>query len=72
MTRAEIAVFFKKSGLVPLFYHKDVEIVKKVVKACYDGGARLFEFTARGDFAGEVFSSISKFTKQECPEMLLG
>ena len=41
--------------MVPVFYHKDVEIVKKVVKSCYDGGVRVFEFTNRGDFAHEVF-----------------
>jgi len=37
--------------LAPVFYHKDAEIAKKVVKACYDGGVRAFEFTNRGDFA---------------------
>ena len=42
--------------MVPLFYHPDIALGKKVLKACYDGGARLMEFTARGDFAFEVFS----------------
>ena len=27
--------------MVPVFYHKDVETAKRVVKACYDGGVRL-------------------------------
>ena len=40
--------------MVPVFYHKDVETAKRVVKACYDGGVRAFEFTNRGDFAHEV------------------
>ncbi len=71
-SRAEIAVLFKKSGLVPLFYHEDVDTVKKVVKALYDGGARLFEFTSRGEFAHEVFAKVVKYARQECPEMLLG
>ena len=35
--------------MVPVFYHKDVETAKRVVKACYDGGVRAFEFTNRGD-----------------------
>ena len=39
-----------------VFYHKDAEVAKKVVKACYDGGVRAFEFTNRGDFAHEVFA----------------
>ena len=53
----KIAVLNKigSTGMVPVFYHKDAEVAKKVVKACYDGGVRAFEFTNRGDFAQEVF-----------------
>lgn len=58
--------------MVPVFYHKDAEVAKAVVKACYDGGVRLFEFTNRGDFAHEVFAEVSKFVAEECPEMALG
>ncbi len=58
--------------MVPVFYHKDVETAKKVVKACYDGGVRLFEFTNRGDFAHEVFTEVVKFAAVECPEMAVG
>ena len=58
--------------MVPVFYHKDAEVAKKVVKACYDGGVRAFEFTNRGDFAQEVFAELSKFVEVECPELALG
>lgn len=58
--------------MIPVFYNKDTEIAKAVVKACYDGGVRLFEFTNRGDFAHEVFAEVSKFVAKECPEMALG
>ena len=58
--------------MVPVFYHKDVEIAKQVVKACYDGGVRAFEFTNRGDFAHEVFAEVRKFAATECPELALG
>ena len=58
--------------MVPVFYHKDVEIAKQVVKACYDGGVRAFEFTNRGDFAHEVFAQVRKFANEECPELALG
>ena len=39
-----IAVLNKigSTGMVPVFYHKDAEIAKKVVKACYDGGCLLY------------------------------
>lgn len=58
--------------MVPVFYHSDAETAKAVVKACYDGGVRLFEFTNRGDFAHEVFAEVSKFVGKECPDMALG
>ena len=61
-----------ETGMVPVFYHKDAEIAKKVIKACYDGGVRAFEFTNRGDFAHEVFAECVKFAAVECPELALG
>ena len=71
-SRIEVAQAMKDSGLVPLFYYPDAEVAKQVVKACYDGGARLLEFTARGDFAHEVFGELVKFTLDELPGMILG
>lgn len=71
-TRIEVAQKMKETGLVPLFYNQDAELCKNVVKACYDGGARLFEFTARGDFAHEVFAELVKYSIKEMPEMILG
>jgi 2-dehydro-3-deoxyphosphogluconate aldolase/(4S)-4-hydroxy-2-oxoglutarate aldolase len=71
-TRIEVAQTMKETGLVPLFYHPDPELSKKVLKACYDGGARLMEFTARGDFAHEVFGELTKYAIAELPGMIMG
>lgn len=71
-TRIEVAETMKETGLVPLFFHPDAEIAKRVVRACYDGGARLLEFTARGDFAHEVFGELVKYAVRELPGMILG
>ena len=75
MARFDKIAVMQKIGatrMVPVFYHKDVEIAKQVVKACYDGGVRAFEFTNRGDFAHEVFAQVRKFANEECPELALG
>ena len=75
MARFDKLAVMKKigeTGMVPVFYHKDVEVAKKVIKACYDGGVRAFEFTNRGDFAQEVFAECVKFAAKECPELALG
>ena len=62
----------RSTGIVPVFYNKDVELTKKVVKACYDGGIRAFEFTNRGDGAHRVFRELIDFVRAECPDMALG
>lgn len=71
-TRIEVALKMKETGMVPVFYHKDTTVCKQVIKACYDGGVRVFEFTNRGDFAHEVFGELSKWAAMETPEMILG
>ena len=60
------------TGMVPVYYHADAEVAKRVVKACYDGGVWAFEFTNRGDFASEVFIELVKYARRECPELILG
>lgn len=71
-TRIEVANVMKQTGLVPLFYNADLEVGKKVIQACYDGGARLLEFTARGDFAHEVFGELNKYVLKHMPGMIMG
>lgn len=71
-TRLEVAQKMKAQGMVPLFYHSDIEVAKGVIKACYEGGARLLEFTNRGDYAHEVFRELNKFCEAELPEMIMG
>jgi len=71
-TRIEVAAAMKETGMIPLFFNNDLELSKKVLKACYDGGARLMEFTARGDFAHEVFGALTKYAIAELPGMIMG
>lgn len=70
--KIQVLAAMSQTGMVPVFYHADVEVAKNVVKACYAGGVRAFEFTNRGDFAHEVFGELVKFAAKECPEMILG
>jgi 2-dehydro-3-deoxyphosphogluconate aldolase/(4S)-4-hydroxy-2-oxoglutarate aldolase len=71
-SRIEVAQVMKETGMVPLFFSNDLELSKNVLKACYDGGARLMEFTARGDFAHEVFGELTKYAIKELPGMIMG
>ncbi len=62
----------KESGMVPLFYHDDISICKEVIKACYQGGAKVFEFTNRGNFAFDHFKELKNYFSNECPDLALG
>lgn len=71
-SRIEVFQVMQATGLVPLFYHKDPEVGKKVLKACYNGGARVLEFTSRGEYAHEVFRELYQYAAKELPDMILG
>ena len=60
------------TGVVPVFYHADLEVGKQVLRACYEGGVRVFEFTNRGDYAHETFAALNKHVAKEMPDMLMG
>jgi 2-dehydro-3-deoxyphosphogluconate aldolase/(4S)-4-hydroxy-2-oxoglutarate aldolase len=61
-----------ETGLIPVFYHPDVEVAKKIVAACVAGGARVAEFTNRGDFAPQVFNELSQYFAKADPKVILG
>lgn len=71
-SRIQVANLMAQTGMVPLFYNSDVEVGKGLLKACYLGGARVVEFTNRGDFAHEVFGELRKYAASVLPELALG
>ena len=58
--------------MIPVFYHNDFETAKMVVRACYEGGVRVFEFTNRGEYAHEIFGELTKWAAKEYPKLILG
>ncbi len=60
------------SGLVPVFYEAQPEVAEKIAAACYAGGARLLEFTNRGEAALPVFAQLSAYAAEYLPELILG
>jgi 2-dehydro-3-deoxyphosphogluconate aldolase/(4S)-4-hydroxy-2-oxoglutarate aldolase len=59
-------------GLVPLFYQGELEAAFKLVNACSQGGARLIEFTNRGEMAYPVFVELVKHFAKVDPKVILG
>jgi 2-dehydro-3-deoxyphosphogluconate aldolase/(4S)-4-hydroxy-2-oxoglutarate aldolase len=62
----------REAGIIPIFYHKDRDICRNVIKACHDGGMKVFEFTNRGDYAHDLFSDLNRWAEKEFPAMVLG
>ena len=71
-SRIKVFTEMERTGLVPLFYHPDIDLSKRILKACYEGGARILEFTNRGDYAHEIFRALNKYAEAELPNLILG
>jgi 2-dehydro-3-deoxyphosphogluconate aldolase/(4S)-4-hydroxy-2-oxoglutarate aldolase len=72
MKRLDVALKIRESGVIPLYYNPDLEVMKKVISACYRGGMQIFEFTNRGDLAHELFAQLIKWSRAELPDLVLG
>lgn len=74
MTHDRMAVLaaMVAQGVVPVFYHPDTEVCRKVIQACADGGAKCVEFTNRGDFASQVFLDVSRHFAKADASVILG
>lgn len=72
MKRLDIVLKMREIGAIPLFYHPDINVNKEVIKACYQGGMKIFEFTNRGDMAHELFAELVKWARKEMPDLVLG
>ena len=71
-TRLEVYNCLLETGLLPLFYQPDTEKAGQIVAACARGGARLVEFTNRGDMAYPVFIELARHFAKADPSVILG
>jgi len=62
----------EETPIVPLFFNSDLTVAQHVLKACYDGGIRVFEFTNRGAEAPAIFAKLIDYCEKECPDLVLG
>jgi len=72
LSKTEVVHKMKESGMIPVFNHPELEVCKSIVKACYDGGLRVFEFTNRSSSAYDVFVELIQYVRLEMPDMIMG
>ena len=70
--RMAVLTALMDQGVIPVFYHPDVEVCKAVIQACADGGAPCIEFTNRGDFASHVFYEVTRHFASADPRVIMG
>ena len=71
-SRLDVLVAMKEIGLIPVFYHPDTDTALQIACACADGGARVLEFTNRGDRAIGVFTKLAEYRDANRPDLILG
>ena len=58
--------------LLPLYYHESADVSVNILRALYDAGVRIVEYTNRGENALENFRSLRKAADKTMPGLLLG
>jgi len=70
--RISVLLAMMDQGVIPVFYHPDVDVCRKVIQACANGGAKCIEFTNRGDFAAHAFHDVASYFAKEDPSVIMG
>jgi len=70
--RMVVLAAMMEQGVIPVFYHPDVEVCTHVIQACANGGAKCIEFTNRGDFAAHVFLDVTRHFAKADKSVIMG
>jgi 2-dehydro-3-deoxyphosphogluconate aldolase / (4S)-4-hydroxy-2-oxoglutarate aldolase len=70
--RLKVLTAMIDQGVIPVFYHPDVEVCSKVIQACANGGAKCVEFTNRGDFASHIFLELARHFAKADASVIMG
>lgn len=62
----------KDQKIIPLFFNESFEVSENTVKALYEGGIRVIEYTNRGIRALENFIKLKEIAATKFPGLLLG
>ena len=71
-TRLQVYEAMLSTGLVPLFYQADTAVAEKIADAFEAGGARVIEFTNRGEKALKVFAHLNDYLEGKKSKVVLG
>src|SRR3954470_24257542 len=70
--RISVLLAMMEQGVIPVFYHPDLEVCTRVIQACANGGAKCIKVTNRGDFASHVFHQLAMHFDKADPSVIMG
>ncbi len=70
--KEEILQAVIRQGVLPLYFHPEATVSIQIMKALYDAGIRVIEYTNRGSEALENLKKLKQAVKKDCKEMILG
>lgn len=68
----DILATIQQYPAIPVYYNDNQETCIEVLKACYEGGIRVFEFVNRGPKAKQNFAALLQYKKTHFPDLKLG
>ena len=71
-SKEKIIGLIEYQGILPMFSHEDENIAHSLLRAAYEGGAKLVEFTNRSYHALKVFNALKKTAAREMPGLIMG
>lgn len=72
VTKKDVIMKIRASGLIPVFYHPDMDVLLRVVSISYRCGLRVFEFMHQRDNKGLRFFEHLVGKLDEFPELTFG
>jgi 2-dehydro-3-deoxyphosphogluconate aldolase / (4S)-4-hydroxy-2-oxoglutarate aldolase len=72
MNKEKVVKSIIKQGFLPLYFHPDESTSIEVLKALYEAGIRVVEYTNRGKQALKNFRALAKESYTQFPDLILG
>lgn len=71
-TKQDVIFQMKQTGVVPVFYHPDVDVLMQIVDISYKSGLRVFEFMHQRDNKGPRLFNYIKERIDHYPGLIMG
>ena len=72
VSKKDVIAKIGASGVIPVFYHSDMDVLLRVISMCYQSGLRVFEFMHQRDNKGLRFFEHLVGRLDEFPNLTLG